>query len=148
MKIKSAIATLGAALILAGAPALASAADAQTGPIHINNIRVSGGGFTSDENVLDPASAEISFTNQYGSPATDVMFAVYSQGVELAQYDDRGSFAQNIAINHMFPESRALGDQSAAVVKATFADGTTWQNPEIAQAQPTDTTGILASYNR
>jgi hypothetical protein len=148
MKIQSAIATLGAALILAGAPALASATSTQTGPIHINNVRVSGGGFTNDETVLDPASAMISFTNQNGSPATDVVFAVYSQGIELAQYDDRGSFAQGVAINHSFPESRALGDQSAAVVKATFADGTTWQNPEIAETQPAGTPGILASYNR
>jgi hypothetical protein len=148
MKIKSAIATFGAAVILAGAPALASAAGTQAGPIHINDVRVSGGGYTSDETVLAPASATISFTNQYGSPATDVVFAVYSQGVELNQYDDRGTFAPGVAINHMFPESRALGDQSAAVVEATFADGTTWQNPDIAEAQPADTTGVLASYNR
>jgi hypothetical protein len=146
MKIQSAIATLGAALILAGAPALASAAT-QAGPIHINGVRISGGGTAMGETSLVPVSAEISFTNQYGSPATDVVFAVYSQGVELTQYDDRGSFAQGVAINHMFPESQALGDQSAAVVKATFADGTTWQNPEIPAAQSDSTAGVDASYN-
>jgi hypothetical protein len=75
------------------------------------------------------------------------VFAIYSQGVELAQYDDRGSFAPGIAINHTFPESQALADQSATAVKATFADGTTWQNPAIQEAQPAYGAGVQASYN-
>jgi hypothetical protein len=147
MRIQSAIATLGAALILSGAPALASAADAQTGPIHINDVRVTGGGSAPNEVALVPPSAEISFTNQYGSPATDVVFAIYSQGVELTQYDDRGSFAPGVVINHTFSESQALADQSATVVKATFADGTTWQNPATPEAQPAYSAGVEASYN-
>ena len=43
MNIKLAAATLGAALLIAGAPAFASAADMQSGPIHINRYLVSKG---------------------------------------------------------------------------------------------------------
>lgn len=129
------MATLGAAMILAGAPALASAADAQTGPIHINSVQVYGGGSSESETVMDPISAEIGFTNEYGSPATEVVFAVLSKGAPVAQYDDRGSFATGVAVNHTFPDSQVSGDQSVAVVKATFADGTTWQNAQIPVAQ-------------
>ena len=146
MNTKIGIATLGAALILAGAPALASAADAQAAPIHINSLQTYGGGSTDAATVADPSGAQIGFTNNYGSPATDVVFAVYSNGAEVTQFDDRGSFATGVAVNHTFPQSRATSDQSVAVVKATFADGTTWQNPEVPdEQQSAGNPGVVAT---
>ncbi len=120
--------------MLGGAPALASAADAQTGPIHINSVQIYGVGNSPNETVDDPSGAQIGFTNEYGSPATEVVFGVYSKGAEVTQFDDRGSFATGVTINHTFAQDQASGDQSVAVLKATFADGTTWQNPELSDA--------------
>lgn len=145
MNTKIGIATLGAALMLAGAPALASAADAQTAPIHINSLQTYGGGSTDAATVADPSGAQIGFTNNYGSPATEVVFAVFSKGAEVTQFDDRGSFAPGVAVDHTFPQSRATSDQSVAVVKATFADGSTWQNPAIADEEPASNPGVVAT---
>lgn len=146
VKTQSALATLGAALILAGAPALASAADAQTGPIQIDAMQTYGFGASNDDVAMDPQTARISFTNEYASPATEVVLVLYSGGVEAARYDDLGSFAKGVTIDHTFPDS-ASGVQSVAVAKATFADGTTWQNPSIPNEQQPAIVGAVQAID-
>jgi hypothetical protein len=137
---------VGAALLLAGTPALASAADAQIGPIQINDVQTYGGGSTEDETVMTPMTAEISFTNEYSSPGTEVVFALFSKDAEVAQIDDVGSFAKGVSINHTFADSTAPGDLRVAVVKATFADGTTWQNPNVPdEREPAIVGGVQAT---
>jgi hypothetical protein len=134
VNIKLATATLGAALILAGSPAFA--ADMQSGPIHINNVAVYGGN-TSDanaDNIITPGSAAIAFTNQYNFPATEVIFAVETQGYVADRFDDVGSFATGVTINHKFGENESGSDMRVAVEKATFADGTVWVNPDVPQS--------------
>lgn len=132
MNIKVAAASLGAALIIAGSPVLASAADTQTGPIRIDNVQTYGGG-AADDNVymILPGWAAIAFTNQYSSPATDVVFALETNGYVIDRFDDVGTFAPGVTINHKFAASQAADNQRVAVEKATFADGTVWVNPGV-----------------
>ena len=129
--ITSLTATLGAALLLAGAPALASA-ETQSGPIRVDGVQLISQS-TSEYDVA-PVAARISFTNQGASPATDVVFALESNsGYVLDTYDDVGSFAPGVAVHHSFNDHNLAGDgQRVAVAKATFADGTTWINPDVA----------------
>ena len=146
MNIQTAMATLGAALILAGAPGLASAADTQAGPIQITSIQPYGFGSSNDAVVDDPMTVQIDFTNQNSAPATEVDFALFSGGVQVAEYQDLGSFAKGVEIKHTFP-SETTGNLSATVVKATFADGTTWQNPSVPEVQGSPIVGIVQAEN-
>jgi hypothetical protein len=140
VNIKLATATLGAALILAGSPAFA--ADMQSGPIHINNVAVYGGN-TPDanaDNIITPGSAAITFTNQYNFPATEVVFALETQGYVADRFDDVGSFASGVTIKHTFGERELNSEMRVAVEKATFADGTVWVNHDVPQSTKADTT--------
>jgi hypothetical protein len=148
MNIKHIAATLGAALIIAGAPAFASAADMQSGPIHINNLQIFGGAATdgNDDTIIVPASAAIAFTNEYSSPATHVVFALETNGFVIDRFDDAGSFAPGVMINHRFAENQASDDMRVAVEQATFADGTVWNNPDVvAPPEPQTPVGVAAS---
>ena len=140
MNIKIATATLGAALILAGSPAFA--ADVQSGPIHIDYVTTYGGNATNSngENTYNPGSAAIAFTNQYNFPATEVVFALETNGYVADRFDDVGSFATGVTINHKFGENHQSSEMRVAVEKATFADGTVWVNPEVPQSTQADTT--------
>jgi hypothetical protein len=141
VNIKLATATLGAALILAGSPAFASAADVQSGPIHINNVQIYGGN-TPDanaDNIITPGSTAIAFTNQYNFPATEVVFALETQGYVADRFDDVGSFATGVTIKHTFGERELNSEMRVAVEKATFADGTVWVNPAVPQSTKADT---------
>jgi hypothetical protein len=138
VNLKLATAALGAALILAGSAAFA--ADVQSGPIHIDNVRVFGG-TTSDANastIIVPGSTGITFTNQYAVPATDVVFVVENHGAIVDRFDDAGSFATGVTINHEFAENEASPELRVAVESATFADGTVWANPAVVQPTQTD----------
>jgi hypothetical protein len=152
VKIKLATATLGAALILAGAPALALAANMQSGPIHINQLNLSGGTFSngdgSETNIL-PRTAAISFTNRDGATANDVVFALENNGYVVDNFNDVGSFAPGVTINQRFPETQSTGGIRVAVAKATFNDGSVWVNPEVsdpllAQSAVNKDVGVVA----
>jgi hypothetical protein len=146
VNIKLAPAILGAALILAGSPAFA--ADVQSGPIHINNVSIYGGN-TPDanaDNIITPGSTAINFTNQYKFAATNVVFALETNGYVLDRFNDVGSFATGVTINHTFAENELNSEMRVAVEKATFADGTTWVNPAVPQStQPDTTVGVAVS---
>jgi len=140
VNIKLATATLGAALILAAAPAFA--ADMQSGPIHIDNVALYGGTGqnVAADIVVTPGSTAITFTNQYNFPATEVVFALESNGYVADRFDDVGSFATGVTIKHKFGENESGSNMRVAVEKATFADGTVWVNPEVPQSSQADTT--------
>jgi hypothetical protein len=136
VNIKLATATLGAALILAGSPAFA--ADIQSEPINIHNVAVYAGN-TDPDNVITRGSVAIAFTNEYKFPATEVVFALETSGYAADRFDDVGSFATGVTINHVFGENLANPGMRVAVEKATFADGMVWLNPNIPQATQSDT---------
>jgi hypothetical protein len=145
---KLATATLGAALVLAGSPAFASAADMQAGPIRINNVQIYGRALSDDNDFTQPAYASISFTNEYESPATDIVFVLENDGYIIDRFDDAGTFAKGVTVSHRFPESRPGVDQRVAVEKVTFADGTTWSNDQVSAApQPAPAVGVRVTNN-
>jgi hypothetical protein len=146
VNIKLATATIGAALILAGSPAFA--ADLQSGPIHIDNVQLYGG-TTSDGNdnaIVAPGSTAVAFRNQYGSAATDVVFALEYHGYVIDRFDDVGSFATGVTIVHRFAVNQPNPEMRVEVEKATFADGSIWVNPAVPQStQPDMTIGVQAN---
>ncbi|MGA2395511.1 MAG: hypothetical protein ABSH03_19385 [Candidatus Lustribacter sp.] len=123
-------ATLGAALLLAGAPALASA-DSPTAPVRIDAVQLVSQS-TSDY-AIAPVAAEIAFTNEGSAPATDVVFAVESEsGYVLDSYNDVGSFGPGVTVRHSFNDHNfAIDGERVAVAKVTFADGSVWTNPDV-----------------
>jgi hypothetical protein len=144
---KHAAATLGAALIIAGSPALASAADTQSGPIHINSLQISGGDTTdgNDSTIITPGSAAISFTNEYASPATRVVFAIQTHGFVIDRFNDVGTFSPGVLIKHSFAEVQPSEEMRVAVEQATFEDGTVWNSPDFAPApEPQTPVGVKA----
>ncbi|HEV8020083.1 MAG TPA: hypothetical protein VGP41_02395 [Candidatus Lustribacter sp.] len=141
MRNTSRTAALAAALLLAGAPALASAddvtdaaaVDTVTAPIQVNNVQ-----FTA-ENTADgsygPAAAEIAYTNASSQPATEVVFAVTTpDGNMVDMYDDVGTFSPGVTIDHTFPALEAADASQVSVAQVTFADGSVWLNPGLASA--------------
>jgi len=148
MKVKLATVTLGAALILAGAPALASAANLQSAPIHINQVKVSGGTFSDgdgSETTILPGMVAISFINRNAATENDVEFAVENNGYVAKRFNDVGSFSTGTTIDHSFPESNPTDGMRVAVARATFDDGSVWVNPEVPEPLRPDThVGVLA----
>jgi hypothetical protein len=126
------VATLGAALVFTALPAFAIAASAPANPIHIDSAQLFVGGNSPDSN--DPRYANIVFANQYGSPATEVVFAIERDGIVVDRIDDVGNFSAGTVINHSFVYDNLTNnsDITVAVVKANFADGTVWNNPDVA----------------
>jgi hypothetical protein len=127
------VATLGVALVFAALPTFAVAASAAANPIHIDSAHLFVGTISSD--VYEPRYVNIVFTNEYGSPATEVIFAVETDGVVVDRIDDVGNFSAGIAIDHNFVYENLTNNFSGvtvAVVKARFADGTVWNNPDVA----------------
>jgi hypothetical protein len=125
-----------AAIVLAGAPAFASAAPAQTDPIQLNNVRIaqSYGVF----NQFEPGAVSVSFTNRNTVAATGVVFNLVDGGGNiLAQYKDVGSYAQGATIRHNFADTHLENNQHIEVGQAAFADGTSWSAPVNAGAKTT-----------
>jgi hypothetical protein len=143
MKLKIATATLGAALILPGAPALASAANIQPGPIQINGVNVSGG-YSSDPDGFDPnilpGMLHVSFTNRNAATAKDVVFRVEMNGYVTKHFNDIGSFSTGTTIDHSFPETNPTSHVRLVVEKATIDNGSVWINPEVSDASLDHTT--------
>jgi hypothetical protein len=144
-------AILSVSLLVAGSPALASAADMQSGPIHINQVYLSGGysaDADGDEATYLPGAANVSFTNESATTATDVVFALETHGYVFNRFNDVGSFAPGVAIHHRIPETELTDDIRVAVARATFVDGTVWQNPDVpAPLEVNTNVGVAASRN-
>jgi hypothetical protein len=130
MKTTALAATLGAALLLAGAPVLASAADAQSGPIRLDKVQITQSYGPRDE--FAPGLVTVAFTNENDSPATDIIFALVSDGKVIDRYEDVGTYTKGDTVRHSFQDIQDNNNQELAVEQATFADGTVWSNSEIA----------------
>lgn len=127
-------ATLGAAIVLAGAPALASESPTQVGPVHIDGVQLTEQAYSEDRNSARPISVGVAFTNDGHAAATSVTFALESHGVVVDRFNDVGSFAQGVRISHRFPtDALNTGDEQLAVAKVTFADGTVWSDSALAE---------------
>jgi hypothetical protein len=134
--ISSLTAAVGAALLLAGSPALASAQSMPASPIQIDRVQVVDR--ASNDVANAPIGVEIAFTNEQAAPATHVVFALESGGIVTGYVNDAGSFAQGVTVNHNFADNSLRNVEHVAVVQATFADGTVWNNPNVsAQTEAT-----------
>jgi hypothetical protein len=129
MKNTSSLASaVAAALLLAATPVLASAA--QTGPIRIDSFQITDQSLS--EHAVVPVGATIAFTNTNDSPATDVVLGLQSDGAVVDQVEETGTFAKGVTIKHYFGTDVTDNAEQVAVLKATFADGSVWTNPDLA----------------
>lgn len=128
-----------AALLVAGALPLAASAQTQDAPIHIDNVHIYQQESPDDQQSLPPGFADVAFTNRSSQPATKVEFALVSDdGAVLGRHTDVGSFASGVTIRHQFPDEDTLDERQSVIVAAvTFADGSTWSNPDLAPAAGT-----------
>jgi hypothetical protein len=131
------VATLAAAVIAAGAPAVAGAASTiayTSDPIKVVSYSVEsqaaiqlpdwGSTYSSFES---PASLSISFVNGATVAATRVEFAV-REGRATELVVDKGTFAPGTSITKEFTVAPQFGNAAAIEVReVTFADGSTWQ---------------------
>jgi len=132
MILKNTVATLGAALILAGAPALASAATtpAAPSPIQLNSVQI-GQYYGTFNDFSYPGIVSVAYTNEAAQPVTDVVFDLESSdGTLLRQYDDTVSLQPGASVKHNFNNTKVGANQQLAVDSVTFADGSTWSNTD------------------
>jgi hypothetical protein len=128
MNNSSKIAMLGVGLIIAGAPAIASAATAQSAPISLDRVQINQSYGTFDDFL--PGNVTVGFTNNTTTAVTKVVFnLVDDSGNILAQYRDAGSYAHGASIRHSFPDTHAEYNQHLDVAQVDFADGTSWSAP-------------------
>jgi hypothetical protein len=141
MNIKQAAASIAAASLLAGGPALALADPnaapvavnaASLAPITINRAEiqlpaVNGqmGGFGLNE-VYTPASVTVSFRNTSAVTATNVIFQLDENGTPDGQIADAGSFAPGATIVHQLSADPLDANEHLSVVEVKFADGSVW----------------------
>jgi hypothetical protein len=130
MTIKSTAATLGAALILAGAPALASAATVVTAPSPIRLDSVQIAPYYGQFDNYFPGLITVAFTNESAKPVTGVVFDLESNGNVIRRYHDKTTLAQGASIKHAFSDTNEASDKNLAVESVTFADGTVWNNTD------------------
>lgn len=120
-----------AALILTGAPTLASAAAVQVAPITLDSTSIAQ---AIDEDSFQPGMVSVRFTNQNKVAATDVVFKlVDGSGNILAQYEDVGSYPQGATIRRNFRDTHLDNNQQLEVDQISFADGTSWSAPSSKQ---------------
>jgi len=73
-----------------------------------------------------PGHVSISFVNHKAIAATEVDFALLSHGQTIKTATLSGTFSQGVTINHSWNSNDANLDQSVAITKVKFADGSVW----------------------
>lgn len=119
---------LAVALLLCRAPAFA-AGDAQAGPVMLGDVQFNQT-YTPDF-TTDPGTATIAFTNTGNVPATDVVFAVTSNGNIVDYYDAAGTFAPGVKVTQTFASTEPAPNGDVVVQSVTYADGSVWSNPDV-----------------
>ena len=147
MTIKNIAATLGAAALILAAPAIASA-DTTAAPVQLNHVQITPSQNQSSE--YDPGTVAVAFTNEKAVPATDIEFALQSNdGKILDTFDANGSFAEGTLVRQNFADINLDQNQQLTIVRATFADGSTWTNDSVSylpEAPQTDFVAGVSGY--
>jgi hypothetical protein len=127
MRITFAAALVLAAFVSAGAPAGAAATPAPVGPVRVDAADIA----PVIDGADDPQASgfvNITFTNLRDTAATQILFALESPDEQVKwTITDSGTFGKGIKVTHhftMLSDDRRL---HVVVLKATFADGSTWQ---------------------
>jgi hypothetical protein len=127
LNITSAIAALAATVLLTGAPALSDTASGDA-PILIKSAVV----VPQIPGTNDGGYIDITFTNERSVAATAVIFAVMDGGLPQQFIHDNGKFSPNAAISHTYGTTLTNRNDPVIVVQATFADGSSWNDPSVA----------------
>ena len=131
MTITSVTATLGAALLLAGAPAVALADGAVSDPIVVSAVQIQP---VSEAHQVGSGVVNVAFDNTSNRTATEVVFELDSD-TNVEHFDDVGTFAPGVTIRHAFPSDNSAADAQLKVAAVKFSDGSVWIN-NAASSQP------------
>jgi hypothetical protein len=127
MNITSVAAVLGAAVMLAGTPAIAADMSSQTSPIAFDKVSIAP---AIDYDQFAPGRVDVAFKNTNNVPATRIVFDLIGyRGALIAQFVDVGSFRQGVTVRHWFPDTHFDYDQQLEVDRVIFSDGTAWSGP-------------------
>jgi hypothetical protein len=85
----------------------------------------------SGASINTPGMVDVTFVNHRSSPATRVSFALVSHGSRLASLHAVGTFSQGVEIEKSFATHAPEHDQTIMLSSVTFADGSSWQNPNV-----------------
>jgi hypothetical protein len=132
MNLKSASATLGAALLLAGAPAAAFADTAVSNPIVVSDVQIQP---VSEEHQVGSGIVSVAFDNTSNRAVSEVVFELDSD-TDVEHFNDVGTFAPGVTIKHAFQSDNGSADAQLKVDAVKFADGTVWVN-DAGTTQPT-----------
>jgi hypothetical protein len=129
MDFKQAVAAIAACTILSGLPAVVLASTAGSNdPIVVSAVEA------TPPNVVDgsgPGDVSVAFKNTAAVPATEVTFEFNVNGANADRFDDVGTFAPGVTINHTFLTEAGGSDWQLRIAKVTFADGTSWVNGSV-----------------
>ncbi len=117
-----------AAILVAGAPALASAQT--TAPVAITGEQVQPQ--TIGAELYQQGEVRFSFMNNRNVPATEVDFTLSSAGQDLGTYYDYGTFPKGVTIDNFFVTDETAHNQQIKIASVKFADGSTWTNEPAA----------------
>ena len=81
--------------------------------------------------INSPGMVDVTVVNHRSTPATRVSFALVSHGSRLASLHAEGSFSQGVEIQKSFSTHAPERDQTIMLSSVTFADGSSWQNPNV-----------------
>ena len=76
-------------------------------------------------------SVNLSFVNTKATPATEVDFALIAHNEVVRTATLKGTFSKGITIKKAWTTTVTDVNQSAAITKVVFADGTTWAKPAV-----------------
>jgi hypothetical protein len=117
-----------AAILAAGAPALASAQT--TAPVAVTGSSIFAE--NAGASIYQPGEVDFQFVNNRYVAATQVDFALSSGGQQLGVYHAYGTFSPGVKIDKVFRTDEVAPHQQISVASVKFADGTTWTNDTVA----------------
>jgi hypothetical protein len=129
MTIKTAAMMLGAALVIAGSPALASAAPLEASPVRLESVQITQSYGTFNDFAY-PGLATVAFTNETAVPVTKVVFDLKANGNVIDRFTDVGSYREGALIKHSYQDNAINYNQNLSVESVTFADGSVWNNTD------------------
>ena len=112
-----------AAVLIAGAPAVASARP--IAPVSVSSQVQSA---TIGGSLYQQGEVRLSFVNRARVTASEVDLSLSTHGRVLGYYTARGSFAPGVTINRFFTTQQGARDQKIHVSKVKFTDGTVWNS--------------------
>lgn len=129
MTIKTVAMMFGAALVIAGTPALSSAAPLEGSPVRLDRVQITQS-YAIFNNFAYPGLVTVAFKNETAVPVTKVVFDLKVNGNVINRFTDVGTYREGASIKHSYQDNASGDNQNLAVESVSFADGSVWNNTD------------------